>query len=104
MFELSVPTIGEDTEGKTIGYVYCDATPTGIFTLSDACRTGLVEAIKELKSLGIKNAMLTGDSHTSAMHAQQVHLMLLNLYNLILMCEKSSIYTVKSPRNKLTRQ
>lgn len=66
----TVPTIGEDKEGKTIGYVYSDATPTGIFTLSDTCRTGVVEAIKELKLLGIKSAMLTGDSHASAMHTQ----------------------------------
>lgn len=98
MFKFSVPTIGEDKEGKTIGYVYSDATPTGIFTLSDACRTGVVEAIKELKLLGIKSAMLTGDSHASAMHTQdQVHLALLNLYNLIIMCKKSSKYDCKIP-------
>lgn len=78
MFEFSVPTTGED-EGKTVGYVYCDATPTGIFTLSDTCRMGALEAIKELKSLGIKTVMLTGDSHASANHTQDmVHLLLSN--------------------------
>ena len=96
VFELSVPTMGDDAEGKTIGYVYCDATLTGIFTLSDACRTGVVEAIKELKSLGIKTAMLTGDSHASAMHAQdQVHLLPEKNHQNI---------TVKSRSDKLTRQ
>ncbi|KAK9268747.1 hypothetical protein L1049_000508 [Liquidambar formosana] len=67
----TVPILEGDTkEGQTIGYIYHGATPAGIFSLSDACRSGVVEAVKELKSLGIKTAMLTGDSHAAAMHAQ----------------------------------
>ncbi|XP_057748626.1 putative inactive cadmium/zinc-transporting ATPase HMA3 [Arachis stenosperma] len=57
--------------GKTTGYIYCGATPVGFFSLSDACRTGVPEAIAQLKSLGIKTAMLTGDSQGAAMQAQE---------------------------------
>lgn len=65
-------------EGKTIGYVFSGSTPAGIFSLSDACRTGVTEAIVELKSMGIKSAMLTGDNQASAMHVQeQVHFSIL---------------------------
>lgn len=61
-------------EGKTIGYVFSGATPAGIFRLSDACRTGAAEAVNELKSMGIKAAMLTGDNQAAAIHVQeQVH-------------------------------
>ena len=62
-FALIVPTIeGDKKTGKTVGYVYYGATLAWIFSLSDSCRTGVAEAIKELKSLGIRTAMLTGDS------------------------------------------
>ena len=61
-------------EGKTIGYVFSGATPAGIFSLSDACRTGVAEAVNELKAMGIKAAMLTGDNQAAAIHVQeQVH-------------------------------
>ncbi|KAJ7955821.1 Cadmium/zinc-transporting ATPase 3 [Quillaja saponaria] len=67
----TVPALQGDTkEGRTIGYVYLGTTPIGIFALSDACRSGVVEAIRELKLLGIKTAMLTGDSQAAAMHVQ----------------------------------
>ncbi|KAF8772169.1 hypothetical protein HU200_006053 [Digitaria exilis] len=39
-------------------------------TLSDSCRTGSAEAIKELRSMGIKSVMLTGDSAAAAAYAQ----------------------------------
>ncbi|KAJ8763762.1 hypothetical protein K2173_003544 [Erythroxylum novogranatense] len=68
----TVPPVEVDKKsGKTIGYIYCGAAPSGVFSLSDACRTGAAEAIKELKLLGIKTAMLTGDSRSAAMHAQE---------------------------------
>lgn len=57
--------------GKTVGYVYSSRTPAGIFSLSDACRSGVAEAMRELKLLGIKTAMLTGDRHAAAMHVQE---------------------------------
>ena len=67
-FALIVPTIeGDKKTGKTVGYVYYGATLAWIFSLSDSCRTGVAEAIKELKSLGIRAAMLTGDSEAAAM-------------------------------------
>ncbi|KAA8535752.1 hypothetical protein F0562_030746 [Nyssa sinensis] len=69
----TVPTLEGDTrEGKSIGYIFFGAKPAGIFCLSDACRTGVKEAIEELKSMGIRTAMLTGDSNTAAMHAQHL--------------------------------
>ena len=58
--------------------------PLEIFSLSDACRTGAKEAINEIKSMGIKTAMLTGDSNEAATLAQnQVKVHTLTLYNLI---------------------
>ncbi|KAL9387906.1 hypothetical protein Peur_021030 [Populus x canadensis] len=71
-FALIVPTIESDKKtGKIVGYVYYGATLAWIFSLSDSCRTGVPEAIKELKSLGIRAAMLTGDSEAAAMYVQE---------------------------------
>ncbi|KAK7265232.1 hypothetical protein RJT34_32848 [Clitoria ternatea] len=68
----TVPTLqGEIQRGKTTGYIYSGATPVAIFSLSDACRSGVQEAIGQLKLLGIKTAMLTGDSQSAAMQAQE---------------------------------
>ncbi|XVE71869.1 hypothetical protein DITRI_Ditri10aG0186200 [Diplodiscus trichospermus] len=68
----TVPTLeGNMIQGKTIGYVFSGATPVGIFSMSDACRTGVAEAIDELKSMGIKTAMLTGDNEAAAIHVQE---------------------------------
>ncbi|KAL6137517.1 hypothetical protein ACLB2K_062809 [Fragaria x ananassa] len=68
----TVPTIEESGNGgKTIGYIYCGGTPAGIFALSDACRLGAAEAVRELKKIGIKTALLTGDSHTAAIHTNE---------------------------------
>ncbi|KAG9449257.1 hypothetical protein H6P81_009222 [Aristolochia fimbriata] len=62
----SVPAM----EGTTIGYVFLESTPVGVFSLSDTCRIGVVQAIRELKHLGLKTAMLTGDSNAAAMYIQ----------------------------------
>ncbi|KAF5456362.1 hypothetical protein F2P56_025855 [Juglans regia] len=68
----TVPALeGNMKEGKTIGYIYSGTSPVGIFCLSDACRSGVAEAIREMKLLGIKTAMLTGDRHAAAMHVQE---------------------------------
>ncbi|CAH8360220.1 unnamed protein product [Eruca vesicaria subsp. sativa] len=68
----SVPDTDVDTKGgKTVGYVYVGETLAGSFNLSDACRSGVAQAMKELKSLRIKTAMLTGDNQAAAMHAQE---------------------------------
>ncbi|XP_062234224.1 cadmium/zinc-transporting ATPase HMA2-like [Phragmites australis] len=60
----------KDMKGVTIVYVACKKELIGVFTLSDSCRTGSAEAIKELSSLGIKSVMLTGDSAAAAAYAQ----------------------------------
>ncbi|XP_006656442.1 cadmium/zinc-transporting ATPase HMA2 [Oryza brachyantha] len=60
----------KDMKGVTVGYVVCNNELIGVFTLSDSCRTGSAEAIKELRSLGIKSVMLTGDSTAAATYAQ----------------------------------
>uniref|UniRef100_A0A0D3GNX3 P-type ATPase A domain-containing protein n=1 Tax=Oryza barthii TaxID=65489 RepID=A0A0D3GNX3_9ORYZ len=62
--------MGEMIKGVSIGYVICDGELAGVFSLSDDCRTGAAEAIRELGSLGIKSVMLTGDSSAAATHAQ----------------------------------
>ncbi|KAG2241694.1 hypothetical protein Bca52824_090267 [Brassica carinata] len=68
----SVPDTDVDTKGgKTVGYVFIGEILAGTFNLSDACRSGVAQAMKELKSLGIKTAMLTGDNQAAAMHAQE---------------------------------
>ncbi|BAT76765.1 hypothetical protein LR48_Vigan627s001700 [Vigna angularis] len=68
----TVPILqGENVRGKTTGYIYLGATPVGFFSLSDVCRLGVEEAIGQLKLMGIKTAMLTGDSESAAMQAQE---------------------------------
>ncbi|KAK2412531.1 putative inactive cadmium/zinc-transporting ATPase HMA3 [Trifolium repens] len=70
--ETVVPSLeGEVHGGKTIGYIYSGSIPVGIFSLSDACRSGVLEAIRKLKLMGIKTAMLTGDCQSAAMQAQE---------------------------------
>ncbi|KAJ6853952.1 cadmium/zinc-transporting ATPase HMA3-like [Iris pallida] len=66
----TVPSMGSMKEGVTHGYVFLEKEPIGMFTLNDTCRTGVAEAIRELKSLGVRSIMLTGDSTAAAMHAQ----------------------------------
>lgn len=77
-FYVVVPTLeGEVHGGKTIGYIYLGPNPIGIFSLSDTCRSGVQEAIRKLKLLGIKTAMLTGDCQSAALQAHE------QVYNVI---------------------
>jgi len=49
-------------EGKTVVYVTIDSKPSGLIALADQVRPQSAEAIRKLKSLGIKRiVMLTGD-------------------------------------------
>ncbi|KAJ0251721.1 putative inactive cadmium/zinc-transporting ATPase HMA3 [Hirschfeldia incana] len=57
--------------GKTIGYIYIGEALTGSFSLVDGCRHGVAQALKELKSLGITTAMLTGDNRDAALSIQE---------------------------------
>ncbi|CAL5089479.1 unnamed protein product [Urochloa decumbens] len=61
----------DDLKGASNGHVICDGDLVGLFSLSDNCRTGAAKAIKELRSMGIKSVMLTGDSAAAAKHAQE---------------------------------
>ncbi|KAK3126716.1 hypothetical protein QOZ80_7AG0561290 [Eleusine coracana subsp. coracana] len=65
----TVPETGEP-RGASVGYVICDGDVVGAFSLSDDCRTGAPEAIRELRTMGIKSVMLTGDSRAAATRAQ----------------------------------
>ncbi|XP_020404933.1 cadmium/zinc-transporting ATPase HMA3 isoform X1 [Zea mays] len=58
-------------KGVSVGLVICDGDLVGKFSLSDTCRTGAAEAILQLRSMGIKSVMLTGDSEAAAKHAQE---------------------------------
>ncbi|CAK8531828.1 unnamed protein product [Lathyrus sativus] len=49
---------------------YDGETLVGVFGLVDACRTGALEAIEELKLLGVRSVMLTGDTSQVAMYVQ----------------------------------
>lgn len=81
---VSVPIIGDDEmEGKSIGYIFSGSSLAGIFSLSDVCRTGVKEAIQELKLMGIKSAMLTGDHQAAAKHAQHQVILIQNLLKIV---------------------
>ncbi|KAI7739098.1 hypothetical protein M8C21_013763 [Ambrosia artemisiifolia] len=60
----------ESTEGKSTGYVFVESTLAGTFSLADSCRIGVKEALEQLKSMGIRTAMLTGDCQAAADYAQ----------------------------------
>ena len=49
-------------QGKTVVYVADKSKVLGIIALSDVVRDGAKKAINELKEIGIKTAMLTGDN------------------------------------------
>ncbi|MFS7970359.1 putative P-type Zn(2+) transporter [Helianthus anomalus] len=78
---LLVPTNeSENNEGNSISCIFLGSTPVGIFSLSDSCRISVKEALEELKYMGIRTAMLTGDCQDAADHAQnQVNTILLVL-------------------------
>lgn len=68
---ISVPNLeGNFVEGMSIGYIFLDSKPAGIFCLSDVCRTGAKEALEQLRSMDIKTALLTGDSSAAANYTQ----------------------------------
>nr|QUS52893.1 heavy metal ATPase 3 [Zea mays] len=61
----------EGQQGASIGHVIVDGDHVAAFSLSDDCRTGAAEAIRELRSMGIRSVMLTGDSKAAASRAQR---------------------------------
>lgn len=55
-------------EGKTEVYLVSDDKVIGALGLADMVRAESAQAIKTLKTMGIKTAMITGDSEAVAMH------------------------------------
>ncbi|MDP2743590.1 MAG: heavy metal translocating P-type ATPase [Dehalococcoidia bacterium] len=53
-------------EGKTVMFVARDGRPAGLIAVADTLRENSGQAVKELKKLGIKVAMLTGDNKRTA--------------------------------------
>jgi Cu2+-exporting ATPase len=55
-----------DQDIETINYVFIDGKVIGIITLADRIRDGAQEAISQLKEMGIKSFLLTGDNEKIA--------------------------------------
>ncbi len=64
MFKLEIDRLAG--EGKTIIFAVSDKNLIGIIALADLIRQESREAINGLKKMGIKSAMLTGDSEETA--------------------------------------
>lgn len=65
---LAVPPIPKeiDQDTATVNFVLIDNQVVGILSLADRIRTGSAEAIAELKAMGIKSFLLTGDNEKIA--------------------------------------
>lgn len=55
-------------EGKTVVYVAIDSRPAGIIAVADTLRENAVRAIADLKGLGLRTAMITGDHREAALN------------------------------------
>lgn len=53
-------------EGKTPLFFAADGRPAGIIAVADTIKPGSIEAIKQLKNMGIRVVMLTGDNERTA--------------------------------------
>ena len=64
----SLPAIPDtvDQDIETVNFVLIDNTPAGIITLADSIRETSAEAVAELKRMGIKSFLLTGDNEKIA--------------------------------------
>lgn len=63
---LQAQIIGLENEGKTLAIAVKDQQPVGIIAWQDTLRDDAKIAIAQLKQLGIKSIMLTGDNSRSA--------------------------------------
>lgn len=59
------------SQGKTVVYLASGKKLAGVIALSDIIREESYEAVKSLKALGIKVAMLTGDNKTTAKYVAE---------------------------------
>jgi P-type Cu2+ transporter len=57
---------GIDQDVETVNYLLIDGKPAGIITLADSIRESSAEAIVQLKQMGIKSFLLTGDNEKIA--------------------------------------
>lgn len=63
----------EKSKGKTVPYIAVDGEVAGFVVISDAIKSSSVQAIKELKSIGIEVIMMTGDNrHTAEAVAKEI--------------------------------
>ena len=62
---LSMATAYEE-QGKTAMLVALDGKPSGVLAISDQLKSSAVEAVAELKGMGLQVAMITGDNARSA--------------------------------------
>ena len=61
-----------ERQGKTVVALVGESGVQGVFAVADTIRDSSIEAIRELKRLGVKTVMLTGDNeHTAAVIARQ---------------------------------
>lgn len=66
---LSLPAVPDtvDQNVETVNFIMIDNEPVGIITLADSIRETAAEAITELKRMGIKSFLLTGDNEKSTL-------------------------------------
>jgi Cu2+-exporting ATPase len=64
--EVAKLTTAWASEGKTVLYVVAEAQLLGVFAVEDEIRPESEEAVRELHELGLRVAMITGDSKTVA--------------------------------------
>lgn len=63
---------GLERQGKTVVVLVGESGVQGLFAVADTIRESSIEAIRELKRLGVKTVMLTGDNeHAAAIIAGQ---------------------------------
>ncbi len=61
-----------EKQGKSVVALINDAGVQGLFAVADTLKHSSIEAIKELKKLGVRTVMLTGDNeHTARVIAEQ---------------------------------
>lgn len=64
-YQVEIPMQGADTAGTEV-YVACNGKWAGTIVISDVIKEDSKEAIAQLKKLGLRTVMLTGDSKQSA--------------------------------------
>jgi Cu2+-exporting ATPase len=63
---LEATAAGLAAQGRTAMYVAMDGRAAGLIAVADPIRPSAVEAVRALHALGLKTAMLTGDSRRTA--------------------------------------